>query len=129
MVHSQDEKSQLTDEKNKPTEEKKPTPKIDEYQLGIWRLMIQQDVMFDIRRFWDSFLQGLPLFYQLSVEIWSIAPRLFTLFILTQLWHGIEDAFQMHFSTRLLKLVCGNRALLSNSDSTCFHLLGGGWYS
>jgi len=71
--------------------------------------MIQQDVMFDIRKIWESFLQGLPLFYQLSVEIWSIAPRLFTLFLLTQLWQGIEDALQMHFSTRLLKAVSGNR--------------------
>ena len=102
MVPSQDEKMP-------PTDEKKTAPKIDEYQFGIWRLMIQQDVMFDIRKLWESFLQGLPLFYQLSVEIWSIAPRLFTLFLLTQLWQGIEDALQMHFSTRLLKAVSGNR--------------------
>ena len=93
------------DEKLPPGKAKSAAPNIEEYQLGVWLLRLDRDRLLGKGKLWDSIRKALPLYYNLILEIYRIAPRLFTLFILTQIWQGVEDALQMQFSSRVLKAV------------------------
>jgi len=94
-------------DEEKPTshDEKKPQVEIEDFQLGVWHLRMEKEQLWNARKHWDSLWQAVPLFYRLSLDIYTISPRLFSLYLLTQVWQGIEDALQMHFSTRLLRAV------------------------
>jgi hypothetical protein len=81
---------------------------IENLRLGAWNLKIAKTIQaghkFD--QWWTDIKSAVPLLYRLCSDIFSLAPRLFTLFVFCQIWRGIEDALLMHFSSLLLRRVC-----------------------
>ncbi|KAF9527662.1 P-loop containing nucleoside triphosphate hydrolase protein [Crepidotus variabilis] len=72
---------------------------LDELQLGIWKLIIAKNMALN---FFTEAKEALPLFLALVANIYAAAPHQFLMFTLCQLWHGIEDAIQMHISSTFL---------------------------
>ncbi|KIM46798.1 hypothetical protein M413DRAFT_440368 [Hebeloma cylindrosporum] len=90
--------------------EKQPTLKaskiiIDDIQLGVWRLKVGETSGWSLRGQLDSITSAYPLFYRLFSDVFSLSPRIFTLFFVCQLWSGIEDAVLMHLSSSLLRMI------------------------
>jgi hypothetical protein len=79
---------------------------IENVRLGVWNLKIANTSGHMLIQWWRDIKSAIPLFYRLCSDIFTLAPRLFTLFILCQIWQGVEDALSMHFSSLLLRRVC-----------------------
>lgn len=88
----------------KSVKEKDVTP-IYSNQLGVWRVLMQQDPYFGIKKQWDNFLTTIPLIWRLSVDIYNLGPGLFIFAILAKVWSGVESALLLYLSSRLLTIV------------------------
>ncbi|KAH9484595.1 ATP-dependent lipid A-core flippase [Psilocybe cubensis] len=93
-------------------DEKKPADlneysnvRIDEFQLGVWRFKIATETGFNPQKYWEDVKVSLPLFFRLAVDVFTISPRLFTIYIVCQIWQGIEDTILLQLSNNLLKTV------------------------
>ncbi|KDR69213.1 hypothetical protein GALMADRAFT_256051 [Galerina marginata CBS 339.88] len=106
-----------------PENEKKPTSTseaekvaFEELQLGVWYLKFTSGDSLDPRKHWDDLKSALPLFRRLTTEIFSVAPGLFTIYILCLVWQGVEDSLLMHLSNQLLRTV-ESGVILGKPDS------------
>jgi hypothetical protein len=79
---------------------------IENLRLGIWNLKIAKPTGHKLVQWWTDIKSAVPLLYRLCSDIFSLAPRLFTLFLFCQIWKGVEDALSMYFSSLLLRRVC-----------------------
>ena len=79
---------------------------IEDIKLGTWKLKISKSGK-KLLESWEDVKSISPLFYRLCLDIVTVAPRLSALFLLCQIWYGIDDALLMHFSTALLRGVRG----------------------
>lgn len=79
---------------------------IENLRLGVWNLKVAKTTGHMLIQWWKDVRSGVPLFYRLASDIFTLAPRLFTFFVFCQFWEGIEDALLMHFSSSLLRRVC-----------------------
>ena len=79
---------------------------IETLRLGVWNLRIAKTTGHKDVQWWTDIKSGVPLFYRLCSDIFTLAPRLFTFFVFCQIWEGIEGALSMHFSSLLLRRVC-----------------------
>ena len=82
-----------------------PNITIENLRLGVWTLKIGKTSGHKLFQWWTD-IKSLPLFYRLCSDIFSLAPRLFTFFVLCVIWQGLEEALLMHFSSLLLRRVC-----------------------
>ena len=78
---------------------------IENLRLGVWNLKIAKTTGFKIVQWWTDTKSAVPLLYRLCSDVFSLAPRLFTLFLFCQIWKGVEDALSMYFSSLLLRQV------------------------
>ena len=79
---------------------------IETLRLGVWNVRIAKTTGHKLVQWWTDIKSAVPLFYRLCSDIYTLAPRLFTLFVFCQIWQGVEDALSMHFSSLLLRRVC-----------------------
>ena len=79
---------------------------IETLRLGVWNVRIAKTTGHKLVQWWTDLKSAVPLFYRLCSDIYTLAPRLFTLFVFCQIWQGVEDALSMHFSSLLLRRVC-----------------------
>ena len=79
---------------------------IENLRLGVWNLKIAKTTGLKLVQWWTDIKSAVPLLYRLFSEVFSLAPRLFTLFLFCQIWKGVEDALSMYFSGLLLRHVC-----------------------
>ena len=82
---------------------------IEDIKLGTWILKIGKDttsISKNLALLWEEIKSAVPLFYRLFSDIFTLAPRLFTLFVFCQIFEGLEDAMGMYFSSALLRRVC-----------------------
>lgn len=79
---------------------------IENLRLGVWNLKIAKTTGLKLVQWWTDIKSAVPLLYRLFSEVFSLAPRLFTLFLFCQIWKGVEDALSMYFSGLLLRQVC-----------------------
>ncbi|CAA7271192.1 unnamed protein product [Cyclocybe aegerita] len=88
--------------------EVQPKHGIRETRLGVWILKVAHDprlVGATGRKHYEDLKSTLPLLRLLASDIYGVAPRYFVLFLLCQVWQGIEDAVLMFFSNLLLTTV------------------------
>jgi len=78
---------------------------ITEHQLGAWKFKLADSSSFDPVNSWHEFVSAFPLLRRLVLDIWGIAPGLFALYVVCQIWEGIEGSIMMHLSNRLLQMV------------------------
>jgi hypothetical protein len=76
---------------------------IEKLRLGVWTLKIAKT---SGHKWWTDVKSAVPLFYRLFSDIFTLSPRLFTIFVFCKIWQGVEDALLMHFSSLLLRRVC-----------------------
>ena len=81
---------------------------VENLRLGVWNLKIAKTTGHMLTQWWIDVKSGVPLFYRLASDIFTLAPLPFTFFVFCQFWEGIEDALLMHFSSLLLRRVCHN---------------------
>ena len=82
---------------------------IEDLKLGTWILKIAKDTTSTKKKLvlrWEEIKSAVPLFYRLFSDIFTLAPRLFTLFVFCRIFEGLEDAMGMYFSSALLRRVC-----------------------
>jgi hypothetical protein len=75
---------------------------IEDLRLGVWKIRIDKTTGYE----WREMKSAGPLFYRFCSDIFTLEPRLFTIFIFCQIWRGVEDTLLMHFSSLLLRRVC-----------------------
>jgi hypothetical protein len=78
---------------------------IEEVQLGLWKVKVGHPPSLTLRRLLDNIKSAYPLYSRLFLDIYRISPRLFTFFLMCQVWKGVEDAILMHLSSSLLSRV------------------------
>ena len=81
---------------------------IEHLRLGVWDLKVatSNTTGHGLVQWWRDMKSAVPLFHRLCSDIFTLAPRLFTLFVFCQIWEGTEGALSMHFSSLLLRRVC-----------------------
>ena len=79
---------------------------IEDVRLGVWNLKIAKTTGHKLAQWRRDINSAVPLFYRLCSDIFTLAPRLFPLFVFCQIWEGVEDALLMYFSSLLLRRVC-----------------------
>ena len=103
--------SSTISEKVKTTADTPPKPNyndlvIQDVQLGIWRAKIATKVVgLNYWKYWDEVKVGWPQFRRLVKDIHGIAPRLILIYLVCQIWNGLENAISMHFASALLQNV------------------------
>ncbi|KAF9525800.1 P-loop containing nucleoside triphosphate hydrolase protein [Crepidotus variabilis] len=105
---------------------------LHESQVGIWKLVVGNNVATNLFTEAKAVKEAVPLFLVLVANIYAAAPYQFLMFTLCQLWYGIEDAIQMHISSTLLhkielglstKTVDVNGLAWSLAARVCFSVL------
>lgn len=79
--------------------------KIEEMKLGVWTMKLASEPGFNPKAYWKSLKGDLPLLQRLALDIFSVSPWLFTVYIICQVWQGIEDSISLQLSNNLLKTV------------------------
>jgi len=78
---------------------------ISAIQLGVWRVLLQEESSWDIRKHWRDLSSTLPLSRRLATEIFYLDPWLFIFFVVSKVWTGIESALLLYLSSRLLTII------------------------
>ncbi|KAG7441585.1 P-loop containing nucleoside triphosphate hydrolase protein [Guyanagaster necrorhizus] len=84
---------------------KTETPETRTVELGVWKVVLLNDVHRDYRKNWNNILLALPLFRRLAIDIYTLEPMLSILFVLEKFWSGIESAVLLYLSSRLLRII------------------------
>ena len=80
---------------------------IENLSLGVWNLKIAKTTCHIMTiQWWRDVKSGVPLFYRLASDVFTLAPRLFTFFVFCRIWGALENSLLMHFSSLLLRRVC-----------------------
>jgi hypothetical protein len=89
----------------KPNSEKNTLDETVSSQIGVWEFTSLKDVGWSLKLPLADLKSGFVLFRRLALEIYFLAPGLLSLYILSKIWDGIEDALLLHLSSRLLQIV------------------------
>jgi len=82
---------------------------IKEFYLGVWHIKVAVPRgRLAVKHYVDSFRSSMPLIKRLVVDIWSLSPSLFIIYLFCKIWRGIEEALLMHLTGTLLRKVLGN---------------------
>ncbi|KAF7314494.1 ABC transporter ATP-binding protein [Mycena kentingensis (nom. inval.)] len=95
---------------------KKPgSTKLQEVRLGVWRIVIEKPTssrwaisslsLPDVAEQWKKATSMLPQLQTFAMDIYALDPFQATLFLLSRLWHGFEEIFVLHLSTRILAII------------------------
>jgi hypothetical protein len=71
-------------------------------QLGVWRVLVAKSV---VKLPGKDSLSTLPLILVFAAEVYTLAPGLVILFILTKVWSGIQSSLILRTSSHLLTVV------------------------
>lgn len=82
-----------------------PNIKILSEQLGIWHLQTTVEASFQLRKKLAAFYASIPLLFRLMSDIYRLAPSIFILYLLSNVWEGLQATILMDLSNRLLKIV------------------------
>lgn len=99
-----DEKKPLTPECEKK-DDRHSGVRIEETKLGVWTMKLATEPGFNAMNYWKSLRGDLPLLRRLALDILNISPWLLTVYIICQIWQGIEDSISLQLSNNLLKTV------------------------
>jgi hypothetical protein len=81
--------------------------KISTLQLGVWKVRVAaQSSGFGLQDQIQDLRSSFPILLRLATDIFTLAPGIVLAFLACQIWEGVEDAFEMHISNRLLRTVC-----------------------
>lgn len=97
-------KSSTESEKVKE-EDKYKNIKIDELQLGIWKMKLAPEPGLNLSKRWEAITTGFPLFVRLVTDIFHLAPKLLILLVFCQIWSAVQDTLLLQQSNNLLKTV------------------------
>ncbi|KIM76355.1 hypothetical protein PILCRDRAFT_646733 [Piloderma croceum F 1598] len=89
-------------EKNQVDNTKKTSPSYTTLQLGVWRVIIVNSV---IKLPGKESLSVLPLVLAFATEIYTLAPDLVILYVLTKVWSGIQSSLILRTSSHLLTVL------------------------
>jgi len=89
-------------EKNQVDNIKKMSPSYTTSQLGVWRIIIANSV---VKLPGKESLSVLPLVLAFAAEIYTLAPNLVILYVLTKVWSGIQSSLILRTSSHLLTVV------------------------
>jgi hypothetical protein len=95
----------LPDATEKPLLEKSTVDKTLSTQIGVWQFSTLKNIGWNPKLPLAEVLSAFALFRRLALEIYAIAPGLLSLYILSSIWSGIENALLLHLSSRLLQIV------------------------
>lgn len=74
--------------------------------LGVYRVTIPALTgAWNPREQLNQIIAALPLFRRLAADIYALEPFLSILYLVSQLWEGLESALLLYLSSRLLKVV------------------------
>ncbi|KIM76348.1 hypothetical protein PILCRDRAFT_826332 [Piloderma croceum F 1598] len=71
-------------------------------QLGVWRVLVAKSV---VKLPGKDLLSALPLILVFAAEVYTLAPGLVVLFILTKVWSGIQSSLILRTSSHLLTVL------------------------
>ncbi|KAF8163822.1 P-loop containing nucleoside triphosphate hydrolase protein [Crassisporium funariophilum] len=94
---------------------------IHELRLGIWKLKFTDPSDSKFGQYTNDIRSAFPLFRRFCIDVYCVEPRLFTIWLLTQIWLGIDDALLTYFSTVLLRNL--EAGILSKTPDTVAILL------
>ncbi|KAG2004512.1 ATP-binding cassette transporter [Coprinopsis cinerea AmutBmut pab1-1] len=82
--------------------------KIEEYQTGIWRVLLSKQGQFKGPKAFEQFTHFYKSFdhiRQLYMDIYTLSPTLFLLHVLSSLWSGLQGALMLYYSSEILRAV------------------------
>lgn len=98
--------------KNQVDNIKKTSPSYTTLQLGVWRVIIVNSI---VKLPGKETLSVLPLVLVFVTEIYTLAPDLVILYVLTKVWSGIQSSLILRTSSHLLTTVSN----FENRASSC----------
>lgn len=116
----------LVDEKKVAATLVDPNLRIVSEKLGTWDLHITMESSFNLQKKLAGVRASIPLLGRLLFDMYRLSPTFFIFFLLSNIWSGVETAFLMHMSNRLLTIVSLMLATLSSPHE---HKLDWNWYS
>ncbi|KAF9552400.1 P-loop containing nucleoside triphosphate hydrolase protein [Agrocybe pediades] len=82
---------------------------ITEHQVGAWKFKLadhsESSSSFNPVDKWNDFVSSIPLLRKLLRDVTSVAPGLFSLYLVCMVWQGVEGSIMMHLSNQLLKMI------------------------
>ncbi len=73
---------------------------------GVWDVLLMKEGASEAyRRLIGDLPNSIPYFSQLIQDIYALSPFLFVLFVFSELWTGCQEALNMHFSSKILRIV------------------------
>ncbi len=78
---------------------------LESFQLGVWMVSILKSSPLNLRKQFLDLKDALRYFQRLATDVYTLEPMLMTLFVLNELWSGIQGALLLHLSSQILRMV------------------------
>ncbi|KAF9552397.1 P-loop containing nucleoside triphosphate hydrolase protein [Agrocybe pediades] len=80
---------------------------IREYQYGVWKFKVADysATSKSPRQRWNDFISSLPLLWRLVSDVFNVAPVLLVLYVLSEIWGGIDSTLMIHFANQILQTI------------------------
>ncbi|KIP12397.1 hypothetical protein PHLGIDRAFT_124233 [Phlebiopsis gigantea 11061_1 CR5-6] len=94
-----------------PWESKKLDPALSSHQSGVWRVVSQRPVKKSLRSYWEPITsrletaRGAGYILNFLTDVYHLEPLLFTIYLLSHAFSGVNDAFTLLYTNKLLSKV------------------------
>ncbi|KAK0435827.1 P-loop containing nucleoside triphosphate hydrolase protein [Armillaria borealis] len=78
---------------------------LETFQLSVWKVSIFKSSPLNLRKQFLDLKDALRYFQRLAIDVYTLEPMLATLFVLNELWSGIQGALLLHLSSEILRMV------------------------
>ncbi|KAK0440869.1 P-loop containing nucleoside triphosphate hydrolase protein [Desarmillaria tabescens] len=78
---------------------------LETFQLGVWKVSILKSTSFNFRKQFSDVKVALKYFWRLTIEVYTLAPVLATLYVLNELWSGVQGTLLLYLSSQILRII------------------------
>ncbi len=79
---------------------------LETFQLGVWKVSLLKRAPLNFKKQLLDFKEAFGYFNRLAIDVYTLEPILATLFILNELWSGVQSALLLYLSSQMLRVVC-----------------------
>ncbi|KAK0219554.1 hypothetical protein EDD85DRAFT_989012 [Armillaria nabsnona] len=78
---------------------------LETLRLGVWTVSILKHSPLNLRKQFLDLKDALRYFQRLAIDVYTLEPMLATLFVLNELWSGVQSTLLLYLSSQILRTV------------------------